>query len=224
MRSTSAAAGSLPEVWGILNVTPDSFSDGGEHATVRAAVEHARRMVADGADIVDVGGESTRPGARAVPPAEEQERILPVIEALLTEDVVVSVDTRHAATARAALALGPVIVNDVSGLAHVSSSAVGGPQPCMMRLIASERVDGSRSWPRTAEVTVFAPGLRTPRMDMHMCSASTTTIAPRGARCSMSASTTCVVSRSCTCGRRAYSSTRRASLDSPVTRPSAEGM
>ena len=79
------AAGALRPVMGILNVTPDSFSDGGEHATVRAAVEHARRMVADGADIVDVGGESTRPGARAVPPAEEQERILPVIEALLAE-------------------------------------------------------------------------------------------------------------------------------------------
>lgn len=117
-----ALLGRLPAdrtlVMGILNVTPDSFSDGGEHATVRAALEHARRMVADGADIVDVGGESTRPGARAVPPAEEQERILPVIEALLAEDVVVSVDTRHTATARAALALGPVIVNDVSGLAH----------------------------------------------------------------------------------------------------------
>ncbi|RUQ45541.1 AMP-dependent synthetase [Micrococcus sp. HSID17228] len=117
-----ALLGRLPEartlVMGILNVTPDSFSDGGEHATVRAALDHARRMVADGADIVDVGGESTRPGARAVPPAEEQERILPVIEALLAEDVVVSVDTRHTATARAALALGPLIVNDVSGLAH----------------------------------------------------------------------------------------------------------
>ncbi|MBN6865243.1 dihydropteroate synthase, partial [Micrococcus luteus] len=117
-----ALLGRLPAdrtlVMGILNVTPDSFSDGGEHATVRAAVEHARRMVADGADIVDVGGESTRPGARAVPPAEEQARILPVIEALLAEGVVVSVDTRHTATARAALALGPVIVNDVSGLAH----------------------------------------------------------------------------------------------------------
>ena len=127
-----ALLGRLPAdrtlVMGILNVTPDSFSDGGEHATVRAAVEHARRMVADGADIVDVGGESTRPGARAVPPAEEQERILPVIEALLAEDVVVSVDTRHTATARAALALGPVIVNDVSGLAH---------EPDMPALIAA---------------------------------------------------------------------------------------
>ena len=75
-----------------------------------------------------MGGESTRPGARAVPPAEEQERILPVIEALLAEDVVLSVDTRHTATARAALALGPVIVNDVSGLAH---------EPDMPALIAA---------------------------------------------------------------------------------------
>ena len=81
-----ALLGRLPAgrtlVMGILNVTPDSFSDGGEHATVRAAVEHARRMVADGADIVDVGGESTRPGARAVPPAEEQERILATLARL----------------------------------------------------------------------------------------------------------------------------------------------
>ena len=127
-----ALLGRLPAdrtlVMGILNVTPDSFSDGGEHATVRAAVEHARRMVADGADIVDVGGESTRPGARAVPVQEEQERILPVVEALLADGVVVSVDTMHTATARAALELGPVIVNDVSGLVH---------EPDMPALIAA---------------------------------------------------------------------------------------
>ena len=114
--------GRLPQgrtlVMGILNVTPDSFSDGGLHDRVDAALAHARRMVADGADLVDVGGESTRPGARPVPADEEQARILPVVEALLAERVVVSVDTRHTATARAALELGPVIVNDVSGPEH----------------------------------------------------------------------------------------------------------
>ena len=146
-----ALLGRLPAgrtlVMGILNVTPDSFSDGGEHATVRAALDHARRMVADGADIVDVGGESTRPGARAVPPAEEQERILPVIEALLAEDVVVSVDTRHTATARAALALGPVIVNDVSGLAHEAEmpaliAASGAPYILMHNRGNPQTMDG----------------------------------------------------------------------------------
>lgn len=127
-----ALLGRLPAgrtlVMGILNVTPDSFSDGGAHDTPRTALEHARRMVADGADIVDVGGESTRPGARAVPAQEEQERILPVVEALLADGVVVSVDTMHTATARAALELGPVIVNDVSGLVH---------EPDMPALIAA---------------------------------------------------------------------------------------
>lgn len=105
-------------VMGILNVTPDSFSDGGAHATVETAIAHGRRMLAEGADVIDVGGESTRPGARAVSPEEEQARILPVVEALLAEGAVVSVDTMHTATARAALEVGPVIVNDVSGLGH----------------------------------------------------------------------------------------------------------
>ncbi|MDY6054655.1 MAG: dihydropteroate synthase [Micrococcus sp.] len=103
---------------GILNVTPDSFSDGGRHADLEAALAHARAMLADGADVIDVGGESTRPGAEPVSPALEQARVLPVVEALLAEGAVVSVDTMHTATARAALELGPVLVNDVAGLAH----------------------------------------------------------------------------------------------------------
>lgn len=105
-------------VVGILNVTPDSFSDGGAHATVETAIAHGRRLLAEGADVIDVGGESTRPGARPVAVEEEQARILPVVEALLAEGAVVSVDTMHTATARAALEVGPVIVNDVSGLVH----------------------------------------------------------------------------------------------------------
>ena len=107
-------------VMGILNVTPDSFSDGGRHATMSAAIEHGLALMSQGADIVDVGGESTRPGATPVPPDQEQERILPVIRELLAAGACVSVDTMHAATAAAALELGEVIVNDVSGL-HVEA-------------------------------------------------------------------------------------------------------
>jgi dihydropteroate synthase len=103
---------------GILNVTPDSFSDGGLRLDPRIAIESGLAMMADGADIVDIGGESTRPGAPPVPPDVEQERVLPVIRALAAEGVCVSIDTRHAATMRAALAAGARIVNDVSALAH----------------------------------------------------------------------------------------------------------
>jgi dihydropteroate synthase len=101
----------------VLNVTPDSFSDGGRHAGVDAALAEARRMAAEGAAIIDVGGESTRPGAAAVDPAEEQRRILPVIEALAAENTaLISVDTYRASTARLAIAAGAHIVNDVWGL------------------------------------------------------------------------------------------------------------
>lgn len=102
-------------VMGVLNVTPDSFSDGGEHATVDGAVTHGLLMARQGAAIVDVGGESTRPGALRVPPEEEAARVVPVIQALTSQGVVCSVDTMRAATARAAAAAGASIVNDVSG-------------------------------------------------------------------------------------------------------------
>jgi len=104
-------------VMGILNVTPDSFHDGGEYDAVEDAIERAEEMVAAGADIVDVGGESTRPGADAVPAAEERERVVPVIEAISDLDVHVSIDTRKADVARAALDAGADVLNDVSGLA-----------------------------------------------------------------------------------------------------------
>ena len=100
---------------GVVNVTPDSFSDGGRWVTTELAVAHGRQLIAQGADLLDVGGESTRPGARRVDPAEEQERVLPVIRELAAAGVVVSVDTIHAATAAAAIEAGAVIVNDVSG-------------------------------------------------------------------------------------------------------------
>jgi dihydropteroate synthase len=107
-----------PLVMGILNVTPDSFSDGGQRADLRDAIAAGLAMAADGADIVDIGGESTRPGAAPVPPDVEQDRVLPVIRALAAEGLCLSVDTRNAATMQAALAAGARIVNDVSGLAH----------------------------------------------------------------------------------------------------------
>ena len=100
-------------VMGVVNVTPDSFSDGGRWATTELAVAHGRQLIAQGADLLDVRGESTRPGARRVDPAEEQERVLPVIRELAGSGVVVSVDTIHAATAAAAIEAGAIIVNDV---------------------------------------------------------------------------------------------------------------
>jgi dihydropteroate synthase len=107
-----------PRVMGILNVTPDSFSDGGRGATSEAAIARGLAMAADGADIIDVGGESTRPGADAVPPNIEQGRIIPVVRALARVGLPISVDTRNATTMRAALDAGARIINDVSGLAH----------------------------------------------------------------------------------------------------------
>jgi dihydropteroate synthase len=107
-----------PRLMGILNVTPDSFSDGGEHAEAGAAVARGLRLAAEGVDVVDVGGESTRPGAAEVPVEEELRRVLPVVEGLAAAGVTVSIDTRKAAVMRAAVAAGARIINDVSGLGH----------------------------------------------------------------------------------------------------------
>ncbi len=104
-------------VMGILNVTPDSFSDGGRHAEVETAVAAGQAMAAAGADLIDIGGESTRPGSAPVTPAAEQARILPVIRALAGGPPI-SVDTRNASTMAAALGAGAAIINDVSALAH----------------------------------------------------------------------------------------------------------
>ena len=102
-------------VMGVLNVTPDSFSDGGRYVDLDGAVAHAVAMVGSGADLIDVGGESTRPGAQRVPAEEEARRVLPVITALVDAGVAVSVDTYRAAVAELALAAGAQVVNDVSG-------------------------------------------------------------------------------------------------------------
>lgn len=105
-----------PLIMGIVNVTPDSFSDGGLLDSSQAAVDHALKLVEQGADILDVGGESTRPGAAFVPPDEEMRRVLPVIEALVGRGLVVSVDTRKPEVMRAALDAGASMVNDVMAL------------------------------------------------------------------------------------------------------------
>lgn len=103
----------------IVNVTPDSFSDGGRHDSVEAAVAHAKSCIAQGAVVVDIGGESTRPGAQPVSEAEELRRVLPVIARLAAEtDVLISIDTYRSGTARAAMAAGAHIINDVFGLRH----------------------------------------------------------------------------------------------------------
>jgi dihydropteroate synthase len=103
-------------VAGILNTTPDSFFDGGRHDSLERAIAHGMRLWEDGADIVDVGGESTRPGAPPVPEDEERRRAIPVVEALHAAGVVVSIDTRHPETAHAALEAGVDAVNDIDGL------------------------------------------------------------------------------------------------------------
>jgi dihydropteroate synthase len=112
------------QVMGVVNVTPDSFSDGGRYYDHEAAVAHGRRLVDEGADWVDVGGESTRPGADPVPAAEEARRVVPVVEALAADGVRVSIDTRKAEVAQAAVAAGARMINDVSAsLAAVAAQA-----------------------------------------------------------------------------------------------------
>jgi dihydropteroate synthase len=106
----------MTKLMGIVNVTPDSFSDGGLYLDAGPAIEHARGLVAEGAQLLDVGGESTRPGARGVSPEEELRRVEPVIEGLRGVGVPISVDTSKAAVARAALDAGARIVNDVTAL------------------------------------------------------------------------------------------------------------
>ena len=100
---------------GILNVTPDSFADGGKHDTYEKAVARGLEMIAEGVDIIDIGGESTRPGAERVSPEEEQRRVIPVIEKLAQTGIPISIDTMRAQTAELAITAGASIVNDVSG-------------------------------------------------------------------------------------------------------------
>jgi dihydropteroate synthase len=103
-------------IMGIVNVTPDSFSDGGDHNQTEAAIDHGRLLMQQGADILDIGGESTRPGAEPVPHDEEISRVVPVIKALKAEGAIISIDSRHAVVMEAALDAGADIINDVTAL------------------------------------------------------------------------------------------------------------
>jgi dihydropteroate synthase len=127
-----------PRVMGIVNVTPDSFSDGGLHASTEAAIAHCERLCAEGADLLDIGGESTRPGARAPCADEERERVMPVLRHALRLGVPVSVDTRNPALMREALETGADIVNDVQALRGEGAEAVLAAFPragiCLMHM------------------------------------------------------------------------------------------
>jgi len=129
---------SVPRVMGIVNVTPDSFSDGGHHQDARSAIAHCERLVAEGADLLDIGGESTRPGARSPSPQEELGRVLPVLRHALGLGVPVSVDTSRPELMRAALDLGADIVNDVRALARPGALDVLASHPqagvCLMHM------------------------------------------------------------------------------------------
>jgi len=142
-----------PRVMGILNVTPDSFSDGGRFVDRERALAHARRMVADGADIIDIGGESTRPGATAVPVDTELERVVPLVEALAREGILVSVDTQKPDVMRAALAAGAGMVNDVRALqapGAIEAAATGHAAVCLMHMQGEPRT--MQAEPRYADV------------------------------------------------------------------------
>jgi dihydropteroate synthase len=132
-----------PTVMGVVNVTPDSFSDGGLYLDAGAAVEHGRRLAAEGAAILDVGGESTRPGADPVSEDEELDRVGPVVEGLVGGAARVSIDTTKAAVARAALAAGATIVNDVSALRFdpdlAGVVAGAGADCCVMHMLGEPR-------------------------------------------------------------------------------------
>jgi len=132
--TTTPTGRARPKIFGILNVTADSFSDGGKWNNLDDAIEHGLELHESGADIIDVGGESTRPGAEPVPEDLEQERVLPIVTALVAGGVTVSIDTMRASTAKLAIEAGASIINDVSGGQH---------DPEMFRLIAASDVDYS---------------------------------------------------------------------------------
>ncbi len=153
-----------PRIMGILNVTPDSFSDGGRYAQMQAAIEHARAMVTAGADLIDVGGESTRPGAEPVTLEEELRRVIPVLSALRAEVVVpLSIDTSKPEVMRAAVDAGAGLINDVNGLRAPGAMAAvmaSGAAVCIMHMRGTPR--SMQQQPQyedvVAEVSAFLAG------------------------------------------------------------------
>jgi dihydropteroate synthase len=165
--SHSIECGVRTVVMGILNVTPDSFSDGGRYFDTEAAVRRGLEMVAEGADIVDVGGESTRPGSDPVPADEERDRIVPVIKRLSTEiDVPISVDTRKADVAEAALSVGASIVNDVTAGRDTEMFGVvrdSGAGMVLMHMLGDPK--SMQADPRYADVIAEVRDFLTRRLD-----------------------------------------------------------
>ncbi|HEY5734106.1 MAG TPA: dihydropteroate synthase, partial [Gammaproteobacteria bacterium] len=142
-----------PVIMGILNVTPDSFSDGGQYNRPELALQQAFRMIDEGADIIDIGGESTRPGADAVSVEEELERVIPVIESLRKDsDVAISIDTSKAAVMREAVHAGAGMINDVAALAGegaIETAAASGVPVCLMHMQGEPRtMQQSPEYPR----------------------------------------------------------------------------
>ena len=128
---------SRPLVMGVLNVTPDSFSDGGRFLDREVALAHARKMRDDGADLIDIGGESSRPGAISIDEAVELERVIPIVEALARDGIAVAVDTRTPAVMRAAIAAGASMVNDIAALqapGAIEACAPGATGVCLMHM------------------------------------------------------------------------------------------
>jgi dihydropteroate synthase len=148
-------------IMGVVNVTPDSFSDGGEYLDPHAAVEHGRRLVGEGAQMLDVGGESTRPGADAVPAEEELRRVLPVVEGLAATDAKISIDTSKAAVAAASLDAGASYVNDVTAFRGdpelAGLVADRGVDCCLMHMLGTPRTmqDDPRYDDVVADVKAF---------------------------------------------------------------------
>jgi len=161
-----------PHVMGILNATPDSFSDGGRYTHLDAALRHAEAMVAAGATLIDVGGESTRPGARAVTPSEELERVAPVVEALNRElDVIISVDTSTPVVISETASLGAGLINDVRSLRRegaLQAAAATGLPVCLMHMLGEpgDMQDNPQYENLLGEVTAFL------RERMQQCAAA----------------------------------------------------
>ena len=152
----------FPRIMGVLNVTPDSFSDGGSDDSVHGAVQRGLKLIEDGADFLDIGGESTRPGAEPVSTEEEQDRVLPVIEGLRANGAAapISIDTRNAATARAAFEAGASLFNDVSALSH-DPDAMGfaveqGATVCLMHAQGDPRTMQDDPSYRNVLIDIFA--------------------------------------------------------------------
>ena len=159
LRSLRSQLGRRTLVMGILNATPDSFYDGGRYTTLQAALARAEQMIAEGADILDIGGESTRPGAEPVPLEEELERVIPLIHTIAQRyDIPISVDTTKSEVARQALAAGACIVNDISGMQF---------DPAMPEVVAEAPLDQFLQSRRARAIIADEAGLALVRGDEH---------------------------------------------------------